>query len=58
MKGSFKRRAHPVASVIVTLPAPSPRKVPPALVAQGLGTDHGDFDLAAAEWFAAETPTR
>jgi sugar/nucleoside kinase (ribokinase family) len=29
-----------------------------ALVAQGLGTDHGDFDLAAVERFAAETPTR
>lgn len=29
-----------------------------ALVAQGLGTDHGDFDLAAAERFAAEGPVR
>jgi sugar/nucleoside kinase (ribokinase family) len=29
-----------------------------ALVAQGLGTDHGAFDLAAAERFAAETPPR
>jgi sugar/nucleoside kinase (ribokinase family) len=29
-----------------------------ALVAQGLGTDHGDYDLAAAERFAAETPAR
>ncbi len=28
-----------------------------ALVAQGLGSDHGDFDLAAAEAFAADTPT-
>jgi len=28
-----------------------------ALVAQGLGSDHGDFDLAAAEEFAAATPT-
>ena len=28
-----------------------------ALVAQGLGTDHGDFDLAAADAFAA-TATR
>jgi sugar/nucleoside kinase (ribokinase family) len=28
-----------------------------ALVAQGLGTDHGDFDLAAADAFAASTPT-
>jgi sugar/nucleoside kinase (ribokinase family) len=27
-----------------------------ALVAQGLGTDHGDFDLAAADEFAAATP--
>jgi sugar/nucleoside kinase (ribokinase family) len=27
-----------------------------ALVAQGLGSDHGDFDLAAAEAFARETP--
>jgi sugar/nucleoside kinase (ribokinase family) len=27
-----------------------------ALVAQGLGTDHGDFDLAAADAFAASTP--
>lgn len=29
-----------------------------ALVAQGLGSDHGDFDLAAADVFAASTPTR
>jgi sugar/nucleoside kinase (ribokinase family) len=29
-----------------------------ALVAQGLGTDAGDFDLAAADAFAAATPTR
>jgi sugar/nucleoside kinase (ribokinase family) len=29
-----------------------------ALVAQGLGTDHGDFDLATVERFAAETPKR
>jgi sugar/nucleoside kinase (ribokinase family) len=29
-----------------------------ALVATGLGSDHGDFDLAAAEAFAAQTPTR
>jgi sugar/nucleoside kinase (ribokinase family) len=29
-----------------------------ALVAQGLGTDHGDFDLAAVERFAADTPAR
>lgn len=28
-----------------------------ALVAQGLGSDHGDFDLAAADAFAATTPT-
>jgi sugar/nucleoside kinase (ribokinase family) len=27
-----------------------------ALVAQGLGTDHGDFDLAAVEAFGAATP--
>ena len=27
-----------------------------ALVAQGLGSDHGDFDLAAADEFAATTP--
>jgi sugar/nucleoside kinase (ribokinase family) len=27
-----------------------------ALVAQGLGTDYGDFDLAAADAFAAATP--
>jgi sugar/nucleoside kinase (ribokinase family) len=26
------------------------------LVAQGLGSDHGDFDLAAADAFAAQTP--
>jgi sugar/nucleoside kinase (ribokinase family) len=26
------------------------------LVAQGLGSDHGDFDLAAADTFAASTP--
>jgi sugar/nucleoside kinase (ribokinase family) len=29
-----------------------------ALVAQGLGSDHGDFDLAAADAFAARTPVR
>jgi sugar/nucleoside kinase (ribokinase family) len=29
-----------------------------ALVALGLGSDHGDFDLAAADAFAAGTPTR
>jgi sugar/nucleoside kinase (ribokinase family) len=28
------------------------------LVAQGLGTDHGDFDLAAADAFAAATPAQ
>ena len=28
-----------------------------ALVAQGLGSDHGDFDLAAADAFARTTPT-
>jgi sugar/nucleoside kinase (ribokinase family) len=28
-----------------------------ALVAQGLGSDHGDFDLAAADRFAAEADT-
>jgi sugar/nucleoside kinase (ribokinase family) len=28
-----------------------------ALVAQGLGSDHGDFDLAAADAFAKYTPT-
>jgi sugar/nucleoside kinase (ribokinase family) len=29
-----------------------------ALVAQGLGSDHGDFDLEAADAFAANSPTR
>jgi sugar/nucleoside kinase (ribokinase family) len=29
-----------------------------ALVATGLGSDHGDFDLAAADAFAAATPAR
>ena len=29
-----------------------------ALVAGGLGSDHGEFDLAAADAFAAATPTR
>src|SRR3954449_4428164 len=29
-----------------------------ALVAQGLGSDHGDFDLASAQAFAAQTATR
>lgn len=29
-----------------------------ALVAQGLGSDHGAFDLASADTFAAETATR
>ena len=29
-----------------------------ALVAQGLGSDHGAFDLSAADAFAAATPTR
>jgi sugar/nucleoside kinase (ribokinase family) len=27
------------------------------LVAQGLGSDHGEFDLAAADRFASETET-
>jgi hypothetical protein len=27
-----------------------------ALVAQGLGSDHGDFDLVAADAFARTTP--
>jgi hypothetical protein len=27
------------------------------LVAGGLGSDHGDFTLASADAFAAETPT-
>ena len=29
-----------------------------ALVAQGLGSDHGEFDLVTADAFAASTPTR
>jgi sugar/nucleoside kinase (ribokinase family) len=29
-----------------------------ALVAQGLGSDHGDFDLTTADAFAADTPSR
>ncbi|MGP3983080.1 carbohydrate kinase family protein [Streptomyces sp. KR80] len=29
-----------------------------ALVAQGLGSDHGDFDLTTADLFAAATPVR
>jgi hypothetical protein len=29
-----------------------------AQVVQGLGTDHGTFDLAAVEAFAAATPRR
>jgi hypothetical protein len=29
-----------------------------ALVAQGLGSDHGDFDLEAADAFAKGTPRR
>jgi sugar/nucleoside kinase (ribokinase family) len=29
-----------------------------SLVAQGLGSDAGEFDLARAEQFAAETPTK
>lgn len=28
-----------------------------ALVAQGLGSDHGEFDLSAADAFATATPT-
>jgi len=28
-----------------------------ALVAQGLGSDHGDFDLDEADRFASDTPT-
>jgi hypothetical protein len=28
-----------------------------ALVARGLGSDHGAFDLATADAFAATTPT-
>jgi hypothetical protein len=42
--------------------APAPMRVitlaHAALVATGLGSDHGAFDLAAADAFGVQTPTR
>ncbi len=38
--------------------ATRPASATAALVARGLGTDHGSFDLTAVEGFARSTPTR
>ncbi len=48
LRGLSLRRAPAEAAVLGNAAA--------ALVAQGLGSDHGDFDLEAAEEFAASTP--
>jgi sugar/nucleoside kinase (ribokinase family) len=48
LRGLALGRSHRDAAVLGCAAA--------ALVAQGLGTDHGDFDLAAADAFAANTP--
>ena len=47
LRGLALGRSHRDAAVLGCAAA--------ALVAQGLGTDHGDFDLAAADAFAANT---
>jgi sugar/nucleoside kinase (ribokinase family) len=49
LRGLSLGRDHRAAAVLGCAAA--------ALVAQGLGSDHGDFDLAAADAFAATTPT-
>ncbi|HEY3187621.1 MAG TPA: PfkB family carbohydrate kinase [Solirubrobacteraceae bacterium] len=49
LRGLALERSHREAAVLGCAAA--------ALVAQGLGSDHGDFDLAAADAFAASTPT-
>ncbi|RSM53673.1 carbohydrate kinase family protein [Actinoplanes sp. ATCC 53533] len=49
LRGIALGRTLPAAAVLGCAAA--------ALVAQGLGTDHGQFDLAAADAFAAATPT-
>jgi sugar/nucleoside kinase (ribokinase family) len=49
LRGLSLGRARPDAAVLGCASA--------ALVAQGLGSDHGDFDLAAADAFASATPT-
>ena len=48
LRGLALGRSHRDAAVLGCAAA--------ALVAQGLGSDHGDFDLAAADAFAASTP--
>jgi sugar/nucleoside kinase (ribokinase family) len=50
LRGLSLGRGHREAAVLGCAAA--------ALVAQGLGTDHGDFDLATADGFAAETSVR
>lgn len=49
LRGLSLGRSRPDAAVLGCAAA--------ALVAQGLGTDHGDFDLAAADAFARATPS-
>jgi sugar/nucleoside kinase (ribokinase family) len=49
LRGLALERSHREAAVLGCAAA--------ALVARGLGSDHGDFDLAAADAFAASTPT-
>lgn len=48
LRGLSLNRGHRDAAVLGCAAA--------ALVAQGLGTDHGEFDLEAADAFAAQTP--
>ena len=48
LRGLSLGRSRPDAAVLGCAAA--------AIVATGLGSDHGDFDLAAADAFAAETP--
>jgi sugar/nucleoside kinase (ribokinase family) len=48
LRGLALGRSHRDAAVLGCAAA--------ALVAQGLGSDHGEFDLAAADAFAASTP--
>lgn len=49
LRGLGLKRSLPEAAALGSATA--------ALVAQGLGSDHGDFDLAAVEAFAASTAT-
>ena len=50
LRGLSLGRSHRDAAVLGCATA--------ALVAQGLGSDHGEFDLESADAFAAQTPTK